>query len=110
MRKNLPRSEKIAYLSKRAAGQRVSKEEDNMSTKYMFAQGVVAHRAKGGFALIPDVVVNDQNGWDNKGKSFPAIPCDSTGRAIGPSIRARLRGELYGLYTTGTGDVTISNA
>ena len=84
--------------------------EDNMSTKYQYTQGVIAHRAEGGFAMIPDVVINDQKGWDASRKSFPAIPCDSIGRAIGPSFRAVLRGDLYGLHTSGTGDCTVSNA
>lgn len=78
-------------------------------SKYTYEQGVVAHRANGGFALIPDSVVNDQNGWDASRKSFPAIPCDSTARATGPSFRAVLRGDLYGLHTAGTGDCTVSS-
>lgn len=83
--------------------------EDNMS-KYQYTHGFVSHRTKGGFALIPDVVVNDQRGWDASRRSFPAIPCDACGRVIGASFRAVLRGDLYGLHTTGTGDCVVSNA
>ena len=78
--------------------------------KHQYTQGVVAHRAKGGFALIPDAVVNDQPGWNASRKTFPAIPCDGCGRPIGSGFRAVLRGDLYGLGTPGTGDCTISNA
>ena len=77
--------------------------------KHTYEQGVIAHRANG-FAVIPDAVINDQRGWSASRKSFRALPCTSTGKIIGKGFSAILRGDLYGLGTSGTGDPEIRNA
>lgn len=82
----------------------------NPTPKYTYYQGVIAHRVRGMMAMVPDTVVNDQKCWDESRKSFPAIPCDPLGRPCGAPFRAVLRGDLYGLHTTGTGDMVVSNA
>ena len=75
------------------------------------ATNYLAHRANGAFALIPNAVADDQKGFDASRKSFLPIPADNCGRPTGAKpFRAILRGDLYGLHTTGTGDLTISNA
>ena len=79
-------------------------------SKHTYEQGVIAHRGNGGFAIIPDAVINDQKGWSASRKSFQALPCTSTGKIIGKGFSAILRGDLYGLHTSGTGDCTIRNA
>ena len=72
----------------------------------------MARRAGGGFALIPNHVAAAQVWHDENKITFGAHPCDSTGRQIPGEapFRAILRGDLYGLHTTGTGDITIANA
>jgi len=80
-------------------------------SKHTYAQGVIAHRGNGGFAIIPDAVINDQKGWSASRKSFQAIPCTNTGRRTGAAgFSAVLRGDLYGLGTAGTSDPEIRNA
>ena len=70
----------------------------------------IAHRAGGGFALVPERVANNQEEFSKSGKSFLAVPCYITGRRDGrKAFRAVLRGDLYGLGTTGVGDMVISN-
>lgn len=79
-------------------------------SKHTYAQGVIAHRGNGGFAIIPDAVINDQKGWSASRKSFQALPCTSTSKIIGKGFSAILRGDLYGLGTAGTSDPEIRNA
>ena len=70
--------------------------------------GPQAHTAKGGqIAIVPDEVYEDQHGYD--GKTFPVILIPSYG-SFGKQRRgrAKLRGDLYGLHTGGTGDMTVS--
>ena len=78
--------------------------------KHTYEQGVIAHRGNGGFAIIPDAVINDQKGWSASRKSFQALPCTSTGKIIDKGFSAILRGDLYGLGTAGTSDPEIRNA
>lgn len=71
----------------------------------------IATRAKTGFALIPANVATLQKTFADSRASFKAIPCDTCGRPTGAKpFRAILRGDLYGLDTTGTGEMVISNA
>ena len=79
-------------------------------SKHTYEQGVIAHRGNGGFAIIPDAVINDQKDWSASRKSFQALPCTSTGKIIGKGFCAILRGDLYGLGTAGTSDPDIRNA
>lgn len=79
-------------------------------SKHTYAQGVIAHRGNGEFAIIPDAVINDQKGWSASRKSFQALPCTSTSKIIGKGFSAILRGDLYGLGTAGTSDPEIRNA
>lgn len=77
----------------------------------MDAKTYIAARAKTGFALIPAQVADSQRSYSDSRRPFVAIPCDTCGRPTGAKpFRAVLRGDLYGLYTTGTGDMIISNA
>ena len=79
-------------------------------TTHTFDRGYVATtvsgfrtRVKGvGIVTIPDDVYEHQRAYD--GKTFPVIRHDGT------KSRARLRGELYGLWTSGTGDPIVSMA
>ena len=69
----------------------------------------VAHRKNGGYVLVPDHVAENQKHWDETRKRFTGRPCDSAGVLI-PGARAVacvLRGDLYGLHTTGTGDMVV---
>lgn len=70
----------------------------------------VAHRVRGGYALIPEIVAANQKAWDKQRKTFVAIPCDATGKPNGKQkFRAVVRGDLFGLYSTGTGCIVISS-
>lgn len=76
---------------------------------------VIAHLKTGKKCVIlPDIVANDQKHWDATRKPFFAILCDITGKPL-EMRRGRhqgrtvvLRGDLYGLHTTGTGDPVVS--
>ena len=58
---------------------------------------------------IPNEVAANQKAFD--GKSFPALILPRNGHC-NPSTprraKARLRGDLYGLHTAGTGDMVVS--
>lgn len=71
-------------------------------TRYTFTRQVAAHTASGGIVTIPDQVAEAQREYD--GKTFPVI------RRDGSKARATLRGDLYGLHTSGTGDPTVALA
>ncbi|MFA7585043.1 MAG: hypothetical protein WCY11_02445 [Novosphingobium sp.] len=65
--------------------------------KYTYIQRLAAHHTNGEIVTVPDQVAADQRGFD--GRSFPL----SDGR------RVYLRGDLYGLHTSGTGDMVVSS-
>lgn len=71
-----------------------------MTTQFTFAHKYAAHRSDDKpYVFVPDQVYESQSEYD--GKEFPIIFRNgTTGRAI-------LRGELYGLNTPGTGDITV---
>ena len=62
-----------------------------------------AHTTGNGTVIVPDEVANDQEAYD--GKTFPALKLHNCGEPT--KCRARLRGELYGLHTSGTGDMVV---
>lgn len=69
--------------------------------RYTFKHNYLAHTVNGKTVMLPDMVAGDQKAFD--GKRF-------TGRCsagIVP-IRMTLRGDLYGLHSTGTGDPVVS--
>lgn len=71
--------------------------------KYTYAKNYMAwygikHAAP---VQVPDQVAADQKAFD--GKSFPVM--DNRGRMV----RAYLRGDLYGLHTTGTGEMVVTS-
>ncbi|MEY4427215.1 MAG: hypothetical protein RL535_1513 [Pseudomonadota bacterium] len=70
-------------------------------TKYTFTRKYAA-RTVGGmeYVYIPDQIVDSQRDFD--GCSFTVLRRDGT------KARATLRGDLYGLWTTGTGDPVVS--
>ena len=68
--------------------------------RYTFDLKYAAHTVKGPSVTIPDQVARDQREFD--GKSFPVL------RRDGSKARATLRGELYGLWTSGTGDPVVA--
>lgn len=58
-------------------------------------------------AIVPREVAENQKDWD--GKTFPIYLVPTYGRHGMPRKgRARLRGDLYGLHTSGTGDMVVS--
>lgn len=72
--------------------------------KYFFQSqngSPLARTVSGHLVKIPICVFNDQRGYD--GKTFPVIEVDTMRRK-----RAKLRGDLYGLNTPGTGDPIVS--
>lgn len=52
--------------------------------------------------ILPDAVATNQRAWD--GRTFRAHCLD------GRVVRVRLRGDLYGLGTSGTGDPVVTAA
>lgn len=79
--------------------------------RYTYIQQAVAHYGDG-LVIVPDQVADDQRAYD--GLAFPALrhtarPGLRDPRA-GSKLRARLRGDLYGLHTTGTGDMRVVSA
>jgi len=71
-----------------------------MTTTYTFDLKYAAHTVKGGIVTIPDQVARAQRDYD--GESFPVL------RRDGSKARATLRGDLYGLGTSGTGDPVVA--
>lgn len=71
-----------------------------MTTQFAFVHKYTASdMLEGPYVFVPDQVFEDQHAYDNR--DFPIMYQDGTmGRAI-------LRGELYGLWTTGTGDMVV---
>lgn len=58
---------------------------------------------------VPDEVAADQKAFD--GRTFPALATPrfgNYGHGAWRKVRATLRGDLYGLNTSGTGDMVVS--
>jgi len=51
--------------------------------------------------IVPDQVGDNQREYDGM-----RVPC--LDRITGKRVYARLRGDLYGLYTAGTGDMIVA--
>lgn len=63
--------------------------------------------------IVPDQVAEDQRGWDQSGKSFPAICTTSCGNQMAPArkVRVRLDGDAYCLWGGGgNGDMVVKSA
>ena len=70
-------------------------------SKYTFNNGYLAHNmTRTGFVTVPDQVADNQKEFD--GETFPVI------KSNGTRGRARLMGDEYGLWTSGTGDMVVS--
>ena len=63
--------------------------------KITYKLGYQAHQGNR-VVILPDAVATDQRSWD--GRTFNALRLD------GRKVRVKLRGDLYGLHTPGTGD------
>ena len=79
--------------------------------RYTYTRNAVAHYGDGS-VIVPDQVAESQRDYD--GVAFPAIrltalPGVRDPRA-GAKVRVRLRGDLYGLHTPGTGDMRVVSA
>ena len=77
-------------------------------TRYTYKQHAMAHYGNG-TVVVPDQVADDQRAYD--GIAFPAVRHTAL-RGVrdpraGTKVRVRLRGDLYGLHTTGTGDMRV---
>ena len=75
-----------------------------MSRKFHFASQngwYWARTVSGVLVKIPYEVFADQKGFD--GKSFPVMRASN-----GKPARAKLRGDLYGLHTSGTGEPIVA--
>ena len=74
--------------------------------KYTYKRSILAHYGYGTRnVVVPDQVASDERAFD--GKSFPAWLC---GTRNPKRVRVYLRGDLYGLRTTGTGDMRVMSA
>ena len=69
-------------------------------TTYTYERDFAARTPSGAVVIIPDQVAEAQRDFD--GKTFPAL------RLNGQRVRVKLRGDLYGLWTTGTGDAVVA--
>ncbi len=81
-------------------------------TEYTYTRQFAAHYGNA-TAIVPDQVAEDQRGWDESGKSFPAIRAGAFGNPLPGAprkVRVRVDGEAYGLYTPGTGDMVVKSA
>jgi len=67
---------------------------------YTYERRFAARAPSGAVVIIPDQVADSQHDFD--GKTFPAL------RLNGQRVRVKLRGDLYGLWTTGTGDAVVA--
>ena len=71
---------------------------------------MIAHRKNGGYVSLPERVALNQAHYSDSKIPFKAAPCDGCGNPTGkPSVMVVLRGDLYGLHTTGTGDPVVSS-
>ncbi|NBW19647.1 MAG: hypothetical protein EBR82_67905 [Caulobacteraceae bacterium] len=71
-------------------------------TAYTFNRRSVARTPSGVIVVIPDQVEADQHAFDSLSLAFPAL------RLNGQRVRVKLRGDLYGLWTPGTGDPVVT--
>ena len=79
----------------------VARLGDDMTNSYTFDKRAHAHTfGRNAFVIVPDQVAADQKHFD--GRSFPVLRMDGT------RTRATLRGDEYGLHTSGTGDMVVS--
>jgi len=69
--------------------------------RYSYLKKYAAFTMSGNMVTIPDQVAYSQKEYDANKTSFPVI------RKDGSKARAILRGEEYGLWTTGTGDAIV---
>ena len=69
---------------------------------FRFSGGYRAFTAHGEIVTIPDVVFENQHGWNESGKDFPVIRLNMT------TSRAKLRGDLYDLCGHGTGEPVVA--
>lgn len=67
--------------------------------RHTYAAAFSARTVTGITVIIPDQVADNQREYD--GKTFPVL-------RSGKKVRATLRGDLYGLWTPGTGDCVVS--
>ena len=68
-------------------------------TKYDYSRAYEARTLSGDTVVLPDCAGLDQRGWD--GVNILVL-------RDGKQVRARLRGDLYGLWTSGTGDPVVA--
>lgn len=79
----------------------VARLGDDMTNRYTFDNRAHAHTfGRNALVIVPDQVAADQKRFD--GRRFPVLRLDGT------KTRATLRGEEYGLHTSGTGDMVVS--
>ena len=70
---------------------------------------MIAHKKNGGYVILPERVATNQKHYSESRTPFKATPCDVAGRPTGKeSVMVVLRGDLYGLNTTGTGDPVVT--
>ena len=67
--------------------------------RYTYDNHMLAHNGRR-TVVVPDQVAGDQRAYD--GRTFPALADN------GARVRVRLRGDLYGLHTAGTGDMVVT--
>lgn len=67
---------------------------------YTFTRRFAARTVSGVTVYLPDQVAAEQRKYDQR--SFPALT------PAGKRIRVILRGDLYGLWTAGTGDAVVA--
>ena len=71
--------------------------------KYTFNKRCEARSVNGFALLIPDQVFQNQHHYWECQRTFPVI-----GKYSGSKMRGKLRGDLYGLDSPGTGDVIVA--
>ena len=69
---------------------------------------MIAHKKNGGYVILPERVAANQAHYSESRMPFKATPCDNRGNPTGTGIMVVLRGDLYGLNTTGTGDPVVT--
>ena len=74
-----------------------------MATKWTYKRHFWAHYGDR-FVTVPDQVANDQKGFAEANRSFPARTSD------GSHILVRVDAVATGLFTSGTGDLVVQRA
>ena len=71
---------------------------------------MIAHRKTGGYVILPEIVARNQAHFSERKKPFKAHRCDQSGKPIDEKYPQMyvLRGDLYGLGTTVTGDPVVT--